>query len=197
MAINTEQFANQIAATATLAAALTSSATSGTLSSASNFSALSSGQQIRAAIQDTSSSAIEIVFITAISGTTITMLRGQEGTTAIAHVQGASIIQCLTQYHMQNLWPQPPRSVSGAGPFTVSVTDQIILVNQSANCVVNADPTVLIPGKVYTINDAANQAGTYSITLTPASGTTPIGNVIQVNGGSIDFFTDGTNIRIK
>lgn len=80
-----EQFSNL--GSTTLAAAISSSNVSLTVSSASNFS--SSGN-FRILIDN------ELIEVTAVSGTTFTVTRGIEGTTAASHSTGATVTQVLT-----------------------------------------------------------------------------------------------------
>jgi hypothetical protein len=74
--------------TTTLSAAITStSAPTMTVSSASGFNATSSTQQYYALIDGR-----ELVGIRAITGTTISILRGQNGTLAMTHASGAPVV---------------------------------------------------------------------------------------------------------
>lgn len=67
----------------TLAAAATSSATTLTLASSANLPTLSGGAQMALTLNDAATGAIyEIVYVTAITGATLTVLRAQENTTA-------------------------------------------------------------------------------------------------------------------
>ena len=74
-------FANYV--DTTLAAAASSTATSLSLSSSANLPALGPGEIMPLTLNDAATGLVyEIVYVTAISGTTLTVLRGQEGTAA-------------------------------------------------------------------------------------------------------------------
>ncbi len=79
-------FANNFSTT--LAASITDSATSLTVADAAGAPTLSDGDYFPLTLQDTSGD-IEIVYCTATDGTTFTVTRGEEGTTAIAFAKGA------------------------------------------------------------------------------------------------------------
>lgn len=84
-----ELFANNAATT--LAAGIDSSATTLTVASSSGFPApVARASQFRVLI-DT-----EIVLVTAVSGTTWTVVRGAESTTAAAHSSGAAVTHVVT-----------------------------------------------------------------------------------------------------
>lgn len=74
-------FANNVSTT--LAAAATNTATTLTLSSSANFPSLGSGQVFPLTLNDAATGQVyEIVYVTAISGVTLTVERGKEGTIA-------------------------------------------------------------------------------------------------------------------
>lgn len=85
-----EQFANN--ATTTLNGGITSSATTLVVTSASAFP---TSPQFRIII-DT-----EVLLVTGVSSNTFTVSRGQEGTTAISHLSGATVSQILTNGAIQ------------------------------------------------------------------------------------------------
>lgn len=80
-----EQFANNVSTNLNLA--ITSGATSLTVNSAIGFPATGN---FRIIIEN------EILLVTGVAGTTFTVSRGQESTTAAAHVQGAVVTHILT-----------------------------------------------------------------------------------------------------
>lgn len=87
--MTTETYAND--ASTTLAAPLSNSATTCTVTSAAGFPAAGSGNQFRILIDS------EILLVTGVSGAVFTVARGQEGTAAAAHVAGAEVDQVLTK----------------------------------------------------------------------------------------------------
>lgn len=86
-----QNFANN--AQSTLAAAITSSATSFNVASAASFPAAPFVIVIDS----------EILNVTAVSGVTFTVQRAQEGTTAAAHASGATVLGAVTAGALKNL----------------------------------------------------------------------------------------------
>lgn len=81
----------------TLSAAATSTDTSLSVTSATNFPTLETGQQLPITLINAATQTVyEIIYVTAISGTTITVLRGQEGTVAQAWSIGDLVKGCIT-----------------------------------------------------------------------------------------------------
>ena len=81
----------------TLSAAVTSTDTSLSVTSATNFPTLETGHQIPVTLINAATQTVyEIIYVTAISGTTITVLRGQEGTVAQAWSIGDLVKGCIT-----------------------------------------------------------------------------------------------------
>ena len=93
------QFSNL--ASTTLASGVSSSATSVSVTSASSFPTLGSGDYFYATIGAGSGS--EIVKVTGISGTTFTVLRGQDDTTAVSHSSGADVALRVTASTLADL----------------------------------------------------------------------------------------------
>jgi hypothetical protein len=90
-----EQFATN--AQTTLASAMNSTQLTLTVNSASGFSTSSGSGTFRVLVDN------EIMEVTQTSGTTFTIVRGQEGTTAVAHQQGAPVTQIVTAAALQQL----------------------------------------------------------------------------------------------
>lgn len=81
----------------TLAAAISSSAKSLTLASASNLPTLGTGQVMPLTLNDAATGQVfEVVYVTAISGSTLTIEREKEGTTAQSWSVGDYAYSCLT-----------------------------------------------------------------------------------------------------
>lgn len=201
MVASIELFANQTAPTAILQLALPIGQDFCVVSNTQNFPQImsGSGQQFRIAIQDTSTSPIELLLVTATVGNNFTVTRGIEGSTPSAHIAGAGIAQIITQDVFGNVFPQVPR-VAIASPVTIVKGDNAVEINLATPGIaaVSVDPTTLIPGKKYTVKDKAGNAGTYAIIITPASGMIDGGNNFQIteNFGSVTFESDGINLLI-
>lgn len=87
------KFANN--ATTTLSSGITSSATSISVASSSAFPTLGVGDYTYITLDDKAGT-IEIVKLTAISGSTFTVVRGQDGTSAASFAQGDQVELRLT-----------------------------------------------------------------------------------------------------
>ncbi|HWB08628.1 MAG TPA: hypothetical protein VG826_05365 [Pirellulales bacterium] len=144
-----EQFSNN--AQTTLSAAITSTgATSLTVASATAFP----GAQFRILIDS------EIMLVTAVSGTTFTVARGQEGTTAATHSSGANVAHILTKGSTQRFMRDNVAFAddSNRPPFA--------LLDASGNILTSASFTT-INGTLATITDEAS--GPISIAKTKLS----------------------------
>ena len=91
-------------ASTTLASGVTSTATSLSVTSASLFPTLGSGDYFYASIGTGSGS--EVVKVTAVSGTTFTVVRGQDDTTAISHSSGVEVALRVTAASLNDLSAQ-------------------------------------------------------------------------------------------
>lgn len=97
--------------------------------------------------------------------------------------------------------------VSGSGQLITAspaALNPSILTNQinltiPGSCAVSVNPATMIQWVPYTIKDAAGNAASHFITITPTSGTIDGGAnyVISNNYDSVDFYTDGTNVFTK
>ena len=106
------QFSNL--ASTTLASGVSSSATSVSVTSASLFPSLGGSDYFYATLGDDAGS--EIVKVTAISGTTFTVVRGQDGTSAISHSAGTHFALRVTAAALEDLRDSPNvESVSKSG----------------------------------------------------------------------------------
>lgn len=101
---------------------------------------------------------------------------------------------------IQNLIQNPGyKKIIAAGPYTLLPTDQTIEIAQTTGApfTVNIDPTLLTPGKKFTIKDGKGDANTNNITLVLASGTfdgvSPF--ILDFPYQSTTFYSTGTNLR--
>lgn len=117
-----EQYANN--PSSTLSADLTAGATTLTVTSAAAFSA--SGN-FRVIIDS------ELLEVTAVSGTTFTVSRGVEGTTAASHSSGTAITQILTRDGLLSLGSQIHYSDSYAAIPSSSLVGRLFLPNNGIN----------------------------------------------------------------
>lgn len=137
-----EQFSN--AAQTTLSAAVTTTtATSVSVTSSSAFPAIGTGgtQQFRVLVDS------EILIVTAVSGTTWTVIRGAEGTTAATHLISASVIHVLTAGSLENYsYPFPQIDSSPAYDAAVFSGNTVSLPT--------ADPLIVSDGNTVVVEDS-------------------------------------------
>ncbi|NDC87964.1 MAG: hypothetical protein EB075_04020, partial [Bacteroidetes bacterium] len=120
----------------TLASGITASATSITVANGSVFPALTPGDHTYVTLEDLSGN-LEIVKVTAISSNTLTVTRGQDGTTARAFSQGdfaqlrvtAALLNDLADESGYTLWadidnvPSPVITLSGDASGSATMTE--------------------------------------------------------------------------
>jgi len=97
----TIKYAND--AKSTLASALTSSATSLSVANAGSFPTINVGDEMYLTLADPLNSVSEIVKCTAVSGTTFTVVRGHESTTAVSWTAGSHVQLRITAGLVENL----------------------------------------------------------------------------------------------
>ena len=110
----TIKYAND--AKSTLASGLTSSATSLSVANAGSFPTISSGDEMYLTLADALNSVSEIVKCTAVSGTTFTVVRGYESTTAVSWAAGSNVQLRITAGLITNL-------LADAGGDFVAITE--------------------------------------------------------------------------
>ena len=117
----------------TLSSGINNSVTSLSVASATGFPSLSGGAHTYVTLDNGDSTTIEVVKVTAISSTTLTIVRGQDNTSAAAFSTGAKVELRLTTALLQD--------VKDEGP-----DDTVLKVDQSNNRVgiLNASPDVTL-----------------------------------------------------
>jgi len=159
------QFSNL--ASTTLASGVSSSATSVSVTSASSFPSLGSGDYFYATIGAGSGS--EIVKVTAISGTTFTVVRGEDGTTAVSHSSGADCALRVTAGTLEDLRDGGQVYTAGSGlglsgnEFTNTAPDQTVsLTGAGTTSVSGTYPnfTITGAGTTYTAGSGLSLNGT-------------------------------------
>jgi hypothetical protein len=123
-------------ARSTLASGITASATSITVADGSVFPALAPGDHTYVTLEDVSGN-LEVVKVTAISSNTLTVIRGQDGTTARAYSSGdfvqlrvtAALLNDLADEASVTLWadvqnkPDPVITLAGDATGSATLTD--------------------------------------------------------------------------
>lgn len=197
-------FANN--ASTTLAAPITSSATSLTVSSGTGaeFPIPSGAQQFSATLNDAATGLLtEIVYCTAISGDNFTtIVRAQEGTTALSWLTGDLIANLLTAGQMaamvQSVTVAPIRTVITSGAFTTTTADANGHVGLNRTSGLGPSSTILpsnaVAPQTYTYEDLVGNFGSTSpaapLTVSPPAGATIAGLpevVINWNRASVTF----------
>lgn len=208
---NTFIFSNN--ASTTLAAPITNAATSLTVSSGTGaeFPTPSAGQQFAATLVDAATGLLsEIVYCTAISGDIFTtIIRAQEGTTALSWLAGDLIANLLTAGQMAAMVQQttvfPTRTVTTSGSFTTTTADAngTIGLNRTSGLGPSNTtlPSAAVAAQTYTYQDLIGNFGSTSpsapFTVNAPAGMTIAGLpavVANINRQTVKFTYYGTNI---
>lgn len=199
-------FAND--ASSTLAAPISSTATSVTLASGTGalFPNPSAGQQFALTFNDAATGLLtEIVYCSAISGDTLTIARAQEGTTAQAWLAGDLAANLLTagtmEAMLQTATLNPSRIVTASGAFTVTTADAGggVGLNRSTSLAASSTtlPSNAVAGQLYAIEDLAKNFNAYPVTVNAPAGQTIQDQdsiVLNVNGQCAYFRYYGSDI---
>lgn len=108
----------------TFSASVTSTATTITVASSTNAATVAAGTQWAIVAQSASTPSIrEVMYVTAVSGTTFTVVRGQEGTSGLAWNSGDDVFAATTAGQLASL-PQlgATQTWTGTDNFTGTVT---------------------------------------------------------------------------
>ena len=196
-------------ASTTLAAPITNTATSLTVSSGTGaeFPNPSAGQQFSATLNDAATGLLtEIVYCTTISGDTFNpIVRAQEGTVALAWLAGDLVAHLLTAGQMaamvQSVQVAPNRIVTASGAFTTTTADAngSVGINRTSGIGVSSTtlPSGAAAGQEYTFEDLAGNAQGFPITINAPGGMTIAGLsefVMNVNRQAVTFTFYGSSI---
>ena len=200
-------FAND--ASSTLAAPITSSATTVTLAAGTGalFPDPSAGQQFALTFNDAATGLLtEIVYCTAVSTDTLTITRGQEGTTAQNWLAGDLAQNLFTagtaEAFVQSAALNPARIITTSGAFTLTTSDagggvglnRIVSPGVSSSTL----PSGAIGGQTYSIEDLAKNFNAYPVTISyPGGMFGPDGStsqILNVNSQCARFRYYGSNI---
>lgn len=178
----------------TLAAAVTSSQTTISVASASGVPTISTGQQWAIVVQSASTqTAREVMYVTAISGTTLTVTRGQEGTSAQTWSIGDNVFGGNTAGQMGALVQQDGTPIYAAD--TGATNALMIFLNPAPSAYV-AGLTVRV--KVANTNTGAatlnvNALGAVSIVNPDGA---PVGAGQLVAGAIVEATYDGIFFKL-
>lgn len=199
-------FANNAAST--LAGPITNTATTANLASGTGvlFPSPSGGNYFTLTFVDAATGLTnEIVYVTNVTGDTVTMTRAQESTTGKPWLAGDLAINMVTAGTMTAMVQQaslaPTRVVTASGAFATTTNDAngYVGLNRLSSPAASSTtlPTGAIAGQTYTVQDLANNFFPFNVTVTyPAGHTGPGGSltqVLNVNGQSGTFLYYGTN----
>lgn len=199
-------FANN--ASTTLSAPISAGATSVTLASGTGalFPSPSAGQQFALTFNDAATGLLtEITYCTARSGDTLTIVRGEEGTTAQSWLAGDLAANLVTAGVMaamlQTATIDPVRIVTTSGSFTMSTADAggAVGLNRSTSLGTSSTtlPSNAVAGQLYAIEDLNQNFNAYPVTINAPAGMTIDNNdsvVLSVNGQCGYFRFYGSNI---
>ena len=200
-------------ASTTLAAPITNAATSLTVASGtgSEFPVPSAGQQFSATLVDAATGLLtEIVYVTAVSGDNFTtIIRAQEGTTALSWLAGDLISNLLTAGQMAAMVQQttvfPTRTVTTSGAFTTTTADANGTIGLARTSGLGPSTTTLpsaaVPAQTYTYQDLSGNFGSSSpvaaLTVNAPAGMTIAGLPsvqANINRQTVKFTYYGSNL---
>jgi len=115
----------------------------------------------------------EIMLVTAISGNTMTVVRGQEGTSAVSHLSGVTVTQIITAAGVQQLkldtqvlaWTNMSWSSTKTGNYSVQASDQGIPVDTTGGAITITLPSSPTDGEKHLIADVAGTANVNNISV--------------------------------
>jgi hypothetical protein len=197
-------FANNAAST--LSANITSGATTLSVANATAFPNPSAGQYFLITMIPASSGVPgEIMQVTGVSGTTFTVVRGQEGTTPTAYSAGDAVANQLTAGSLENFQQtgvsSPNRIVTTSGAFTLLSTDNNGSVGLNRTTSVATSSATLPSGVTapfrVTVVDLASNFNGFPVTISyPGGQTGPNGAttaVLNINKSRTTFEYFGSN----
>lgn len=199
-------FANN--ANSTLAGPINSSVTSLNLASGQGalFPNPSAGQQFALTLTDAATGLLtEIMYCTARTGDTLTVVRAQENTTAQSWIAGDLAANLVTAGQMaanvQTSSLYPSRIVTLSGVFTITTADANGHVGLNRTTSLGASSTTLPSGaqagQTYWIDDLGANFNAYPVTVNAPVGMTLAGEssiTLNVNRQSAAFTYYGSNI---
>jgi|SRR5579872_3972094 len=200
-------FANN--ASTTLSAPITNTATVLTVQSGggAEFPNPSANQQFAATLNDLATGLLsEIVYCTARAGDSFaTIVRGQEGTTALSWLAGDLIANLLTSGQMaamvQQVTVSPIREVLTSGAFTTTSSDANGRVGLNRTSGLGPSSTILPadaqPAQTYTFEDLVGNFQRFPLTINPPAGMTIAGLpefLCNVNRQSVSVTYYGGNL---
>jgi len=204
---NSFVFANN--ASSSLAAPISNTATALTVQSGtgSEFPSPGASQQFAATLNDVATGLLfEIVYCTVRTGDTFTtIVRGQEGTTALSWLAGDLIANVPTAGQMaafvQTVTANPNRIVSASGAFTITTADAFGKIGLQRTSGVAPSSTTLpanaSAGQTYTIEDLVGNFQANPVTVNAPGGMSIAGLsafVMNTNRQSCTFTYYGNNI---
>ena len=161
----------------TLSSAINTTATSISVASAASFPTLSGGDYMYLTV--VSEHALEVVKVTNVSGTTLTVVRGQDGTSGTAAASGDRIELRITTAMLQDAFAESNNDVFK----TIAVSGQSDIVADAST------DTLTIVGSGGT--SVTTNAGTDTLTISSTTVPDDIFKTIAVSGQS-DIVADST-----
>jgi len=168
----------------TLSSSLTNVATTMSVTSASAFPSPTGSQYFYCTLADAATqTTIEIVKVTAVSGTTFTIVRGQDGTTGTAFSADAVVSLRLVRANL-NDFPKLDEDNTFTGSNAYGTPASITLTNGTNLPIIN--------GTTGTLSVARGGTGLTSLT----AGYIPYGNGTSAFNSGTGLTFDGTNLKL-
>lgn len=192
----------------TFAAPISNTATTLNVSSGSGalFPNPSAGQQFALTANDAATGSLfEIMYCTGRSGDTLTVVRAQEGTTALSWLAGDILYNGPTagqqSSFLQSASLNPARIVTASGAFTMSTLDAGggVGLNRTSGLATSSTslPNSATGGQLYAIEDLAKNFNAFPVTVNAPGGQSIAGAAsvtLNVNGQCGYFRYYGSNI---
>ena len=169
-------------ANSTLAGGITNTSTGANLAPGTGitFPNPSTGQVFAATLIDAATQTLnEVVYVTAIATDTVTMLRGQEGTTPLNWLAGDFFIHQLTAGQMTSFLqsiasPTAPRIITLSGVFTTNSTDGTVGLRRTSSLAPSSTtlPGSASVGQVVVYSDLQGNFQAYPVTINAPAGMT-------------------------
>lgn len=183
-------FANNV--NTALAGGISSTSTTLTVNSTLNLpTTIPSGSVMALTLNDAATKTkYEIVYVTAISGATLTVVRGQEGTSAQTWLTGDLVFSGPTAGQMQNF---QQTASTGVSPGTYGSSTQVPQFTVNAQGQITAASNVAIAFPITSFNGRSGAIVLNNGDVTTALGYTPVNKAGDTMSGALIISTASTN----
>jgi len=187
------QFSNNAATN--LSAAISASATSITVADASEFPTLSGSDYTYVTLSNLLETVVEVVKVTAISGNTLTVVRGQDNTTASAFASGDKCELRVTAALLNDVAEQADTNTEYTAGTNLSLSGTTFNLNTNLSGLGTISSGAITSSGRGTFDELTLTGSTDNLTFNEASGDWTINNAQQNNG--ITIFDGSAGVAIN